>query len=80
MREAADTLVLAPSSDHDARAALAAARGVLVGIRRDELESWIEQLADDLEDAGPVPINAVAVSLPTPERTPVMQGGGSARR
>jgi hypothetical protein len=62
LREAADTLVLAPTFDRDARTAWADARALLVSIRRDEFEPWLEQLADDLEDAGPAPIQLVATS------------------
>jgi hypothetical protein len=60
LRDAADMLVLARSSDTDSSAALAAARAILVSIRRDRIEPWIEQLADDLEDAGPAPITPFA--------------------
>ncbi|HYB30674.1 MAG TPA: hypothetical protein VEF89_29015 [Solirubrobacteraceae bacterium] len=76
LREAADTLVLARSTDGDSDAALAAARAVLVSIRRDQIEPWIEQLADDLEDAGPPPIALFA----TPAYLPAKQREGSASR
>jgi hypothetical protein len=52
VREAADTLVLAEAHDHAARMALATARAVLLRARRSDCDQWIEQLSDDLEDAG----------------------------
>jgi hypothetical protein len=67
LREAADTLVLAPTFDHDAQSAWAVARALLVSIRRDEFEPWIEQLADDLEDAGPAPIQVFATGALAPD-------------
>jgi hypothetical protein len=76
LREAADTLVLARSTDGHSHAALASARAVLVSIRRDEIEPWIEQLADDLEDAGPAPITLVA----RPDLRATERGKGSASR
>ena len=79
LSEAADTLVLARASDTDARAALAAARAVVLRIRRDKVEPWIEQLAGDLEDAGPVPINRFTVS-PHAQGRPMKHAEGPAWR
>ena len=76
LREAADTLVLAPTCDRSALSALAIARAVLVSIRRDHLEPWIEQLADDLEDAGPAPIQRFAMAAHTPDGPPAERAEG----
>jgi hypothetical protein len=54
LREAADTLVLATRNDRSVQLACAVARSVLLTLGHSGLEPWIEQLADDLEDAGPV--------------------------
>jgi hypothetical protein len=77
LREAADTLVLARSSDGESRAALAVARAILVSIRGDRLEPWIEQLADDLEDAGAAPITLVTMATLTPDPPTVRKPQGS---
>ena len=55
LRDAADTLVLADFWDEATRVALASARAVLLRARTSDCEPWIEQLAADLEDAGPAP-------------------------
>lgn len=62
LRDAADTLVLSRACDGEARAALACARAVLLGVRAARLEPWVEQLADDLQDAGPDPLNPAAAA------------------
>ena len=53
LRDAADTLVLADFCDEATRLALASARTVLLRAWTSDCEPWIEQLAADLEDAGP---------------------------
>ena len=63
LRETADTLVLAQAHDPDVVAALAAARAVLLNARRGKPEPWIEQLADDLEDAGPEPNGVLSLVI-----------------
>ena len=55
LRDASDTLVLARGFDDDARTARADAHTVLLNVPVDELAPWLEQLAHDLEDAGPTP-------------------------
>ena len=60
LREAADTLVLASAYDHAVRMTLAAARAVLMRARTSDCDHWLEQLADDLEDAGPASPFAVS--------------------
>ncbi|MBV9166379.1 MAG: hypothetical protein JO342_09510 [Solirubrobacterales bacterium] len=45
--------MLSPTRDAGAYAALAAARVILVMIRREKVEPWVEQLGDHLRDAGP---------------------------
>jgi hypothetical protein len=55
LRDAADTLVLADSWDETTRIALATAHAVLLRARTLDREPWIQQLAADLEDAGPAP-------------------------
>jgi hypothetical protein len=77
LREAADTRVLARSSDGESRAALAAARAILVSIRSDRLEPWIERVADDLEDTGPAPITRVTTATLTPDAPTVRKSQGS---
>jgi hypothetical protein len=79
LRESADTLALARSTDDESVAALAAARSVLVSIRRREAEPWIEQLADDLEDAGPAPIILVAMGTQASDELAATQTQGRAR-
>lgn len=53
LRDATDTLVLAPASDGATRTALAVVRAVLLSIPLERRAPWLEQLADDLEDTGP---------------------------
>ena len=79
LREAADTLVLARSTDDESLAALAAARSVLMSIRRDEAEPWIEQFADDSEDAGPAPMILVAIGTQAPDELAATQTEGRSR-
>jgi hypothetical protein len=55
LRDAADTLVLADSWDETTRTVLATARTVLLRARTSDCEPWIDQLAADLEHAGPAP-------------------------
>jgi hypothetical protein len=76
LRDAADTLVLAHTSDGDSRAALAVARAILLSIQRDRIEPWIEQLGDDLEDAGPAPMAFFA----TPDHGPTARSQGRSWR
>ncbi len=80
LRETADTIVLAPDCTAEARMALAAARAVLLSIQRDEVEPWIEQLADDLEDAGPWLVDRLAMCPPVPDGQFVTREGQPARR
>jgi hypothetical protein len=80
LREAADTLVLSRTGDSEAWAALASARAVLLGIRGDKLEQWVEQLADDFQDAGPDPLNPVPASTGSASSKPVQEVKGSACR
>jgi hypothetical protein len=80
LRHAADTLVLAGSCDGESRAALAAARAVLVSIRHDRIAPWIEQLADDLEDAGPAPVRLFAMPAHPADRPAAAQTQGTAWR
>jgi hypothetical protein len=70
VREAADSLVLAQVHDHAARMALATARGVLLRVRTRDCDQWIEQLTDDLEDAGPAARLARPASSPGQSGTP----------
>lgn len=74
VRDAADTLVLAAAHDHIAQMALATARAVLLRLRASDCDQWIEQLADDLEDAGP------AMAVATPARTTGASGNTGASR
>ena len=60
VRDAADTLVLAPAFDDGAGAGLADARTVLLNVPTDELAPFLEQLAHDLENAGPGPPHPLA--------------------
>ncbi|MBV9334736.1 MAG: hypothetical protein JO243_02495 [Solirubrobacterales bacterium] len=78
MREVADTLVLARFNDRESHAALAAARSVLLSIRRDPPEPWAEQLADDLEDAGPAPIRLFARPADAPDAPAARHAQGPA--
>jgi hypothetical protein len=54
LRDAADTLVLATVYDDATQEALAAARALLLRARTSDCDQWVEQLATDLQDAGPV--------------------------
>ena len=60
LREAADIVLLASASDCDTEAALLDARTVLLSIVLAGCDPWVERLADDLEDAGPIVIDTLA--------------------
>jgi hypothetical protein len=54
LREAADTLIFATEYDRSVGNALALARAVLLTAHPAGYDPVIDQLADDLEDAGPM--------------------------
>ena len=63
LRDAADTLVLAAVHDDATRSASAIAGAVLLKVQTSDNDQWIEQLATDLEDAGPgSPIGSAATA------------------
>jgi hypothetical protein len=78
VRDAADTLVLAGAHDRAVRIALATARAVLLRARTSDCDQWIEQLADDLEDAGPAP--PIGTLTPTPGTRRASRADQSAAR
>jgi hypothetical protein len=53
---------------------------VRVSIRHDRLAPWIEQLADDLEDAGPAPVRLFAMSAHPADAPAATQTQGPAWR
>jgi hypothetical protein len=72
LRDAADTLVLAPATGPETHAALASARTVLVNLLAANFDPWLEDLADDLDRLGPTSERPAAPAVPP---SPGVAGG-----